>query len=147
MTLSVASFAALLQSAVKEPGIISTAYREFHNYSMGNQLLAWSPSFYTDRSAVRERVLVMGTRQISFGFSNPSTATGSVQNIRGAKSSLEIVIDPAAATFGQKRYRIMDTWAKSDTHAALSDSLTKVTVSWCKRLPDQGLLIPMEDAR
>ena len=65
----------------------------------------------------------------------------------GAKSSLEVVVDPAAATFGQKRYRIMDTWAKSDTHAALSDSLTKVTVSWCQRLPDQGLLIPMEDAR
>ncbi len=65
----------------------------------------------------------------------------------GAKSSLEVVVDPAAATFGQKRYRIMDTWAKSDIQAALSESLTQVTVSWCQRLPDQGLLVPMEDAR
>ena len=33
-------FAALLQSAVHEPGIISRAYRQFHQYSVGNQLLA-----------------------------------------------------------------------------------------------------------
>ena len=33
-------FAALLQSAVHEPGILSQAYRQFHTYSLGNQLLA-----------------------------------------------------------------------------------------------------------
>src|SRR5262245_63204089 len=42
MTASAHSFVDLLQSAVNEPGIISTAYRQFHNYSLGNQLLAWS---------------------------------------------------------------------------------------------------------
>ncbi len=42
MTPSVASFADLLHSAVTEPGTISTAYRQFHTYSLGNQLLAWS---------------------------------------------------------------------------------------------------------
>ena len=42
MTPSVASFADLLDKAVTEPGIISDAYRQFHNYSFGNQLLAWS---------------------------------------------------------------------------------------------------------
>jgi antirestriction protein ArdC len=36
------SFADLLQSAVTEPGIISAAYRQFHQYSIGNQLLAWA---------------------------------------------------------------------------------------------------------
>lgn len=36
------TFADLLQQAVNEPGILSTAYRAFHNYSLGNQLLAWS---------------------------------------------------------------------------------------------------------
>ncbi len=41
MTPSVASFADLLASAVTEPGTISAAYRQFHNYSIGNQLLAW----------------------------------------------------------------------------------------------------------
>jgi antirestriction protein ArdC len=36
------TFADLLQSAVNEPGILSKAYQAFHNYSIGNQLLAWS---------------------------------------------------------------------------------------------------------
>src|SRR4051812_4528475 len=37
-----ATFADLLQSAVNEPGTLSAAYRAFHNYSFGNQLLALS---------------------------------------------------------------------------------------------------------
>ena len=41
-TIRSATFADLLASAVTEPGIISSAYRQFHNYSIGNQLLAWS---------------------------------------------------------------------------------------------------------
>ncbi len=36
------AFADLLERAVHEPGIVSAAYRNFHNYSIGNQLLAWS---------------------------------------------------------------------------------------------------------
>jgi hypothetical protein len=55
-----------------------------------DQLLAWSPSFYAELGAVRERALVMGTREVSFGYSNPSLATGTVQNVRGAASSLEL---------------------------------------------------------
>ncbi len=34
------SWAALLNEAVKKPGFIHDAYRRFHNYSLGNQLLA-----------------------------------------------------------------------------------------------------------
>ncbi len=36
------NFTDLLHSAVTEPGVISGAYRQFHGYSLGNQLLAWS---------------------------------------------------------------------------------------------------------
>jgi antirestriction protein ArdC len=36
-----ATFADLLARAVSEPGVISDAYRQFHHYSIGNQLLAW----------------------------------------------------------------------------------------------------------
>lgn len=36
------AFSDLLRSAVAEPGIISSAYRQFHTYSVGNMLLAWS---------------------------------------------------------------------------------------------------------
>jgi antirestriction protein ArdC len=39
---SAPSFADLLASAVTEPGTMSDAYRQFHTYSIGNQLLAWS---------------------------------------------------------------------------------------------------------
>jgi hypothetical protein len=41
MAPNVHSFADLLRSAVSEPGTISAAYRQFHTYSIGNQLLAW----------------------------------------------------------------------------------------------------------
>lgn len=37
-----ATFAQLLEQAVNEPGTISAAYSAFHNYSLGNQLLAWA---------------------------------------------------------------------------------------------------------
>ena len=40
MVATPATFAALLRTAVTEPGTISTAYSAFHNYSLGNQLLA-----------------------------------------------------------------------------------------------------------
>jgi hypothetical protein len=33
--LAPATFASLLQEAVNKPGIISAAYRQFHNYSLG----------------------------------------------------------------------------------------------------------------
>ena len=40
MTSPPQGVAALLQSAVTEPGILSQAYQQFHSYSLGNQLLA-----------------------------------------------------------------------------------------------------------
>jgi antirestriction protein ArdC len=41
-TSAPATFATLLEQAVNEPGLISSAYSAFHNYSLGNQLLALS---------------------------------------------------------------------------------------------------------
>jgi antirestriction protein ArdC len=40
MAATTTTFAELLRTAVTEPGTISTAYSAFHNYSLGNQLLA-----------------------------------------------------------------------------------------------------------
>ena len=37
-----ATFAQLLEHAVNEPGILSSAYRQFYGYSLGNVLLALS---------------------------------------------------------------------------------------------------------
>ena len=36
------TFADLLKTAVTDPGILSRAYQQFHQYSLGNQLLAWA---------------------------------------------------------------------------------------------------------
>lgn len=75
-----------------------------------DQLLAWSPSFYGDLSAVRERALVMGTRQLSWGYSSPSSASGPVQGIRGATSSLALfhrIFSPAGAA-GSTRVPVVD---------------------------------------
>ena len=41
-TSAPATFAQLLEHAVNEPGILSSAYRQFYGYSLGNQLLALS---------------------------------------------------------------------------------------------------------
>lgn len=41
-TRPAAGFTALLERAVIERGIVSAAYRQFHGYSIGNQLLAWT---------------------------------------------------------------------------------------------------------
>jgi len=45
MASTAVSLARLLEEAVTEPGIISTAYRTFHTCSFGNQLLALSQCF------------------------------------------------------------------------------------------------------
>jgi antirestriction protein ArdC len=36
------AWSTMLKDAVTQPGVISKCYSTFHNYSMGNQLLAWS---------------------------------------------------------------------------------------------------------
>lgn len=41
MTQENTQWAALLSDAVNMPGILSRAYSTFHNYSIGNQMLAW----------------------------------------------------------------------------------------------------------
>lgn len=46
--LSPATFSELLKQAVNEPGILSAAYRQFHTYSIGNQLLAWGQCLARD---------------------------------------------------------------------------------------------------
>jgi Protein of unknown function (DUF1552) len=50
-----------------------------------DQIMAWSPRFYSDLSTIKQRVLVMGTR-ISYNWANPSTpaSPGPVQEIAGS---------------------------------------------------------------
>lgn len=51
-----------------------------------DQIMAWSPTFYPDIGSVRERSIHVGNG-ISWGYSNPSTASGSVQAVPGSTDS------------------------------------------------------------
>jgi len=42
------SFTQLLRNAIEQPGILSKAYSQFYNYSIGNQMLAWSQCMTRD---------------------------------------------------------------------------------------------------
>ena len=55
-----------------------------------DQVLAWSPTFYPDLGAIRERAVVVGPDAISWNYANPSAQSGAIQNVRGVESSLEL---------------------------------------------------------
>lgn len=52
-----------------------------------DQILAWSPSFYDDLSAIRERSMIMSSRPVSWNYSDPERRGGSIDNVRGHDSS------------------------------------------------------------
>jgi hypothetical protein len=54
----------LLDEAVNQPGFIYEAYSRFHNYSLGNQLLAlfWCPEGGIQPGATRHIAKVEGVR-------------------------------------------------------------------------------------
>ncbi|MDB4990361.1 MAG: hypothetical protein JWN04_5539, partial [Myxococcaceae bacterium] len=70
-----------------------------------DQIMAWSSSFYSDLGSIKQRTLNVGTDgglSISWGYSNPSSKSGTVQPVPAANSSLalfnSIFIAPQAAT-------------------------------------------------
>ena len=49
-----------------------------------DQLLGWSPSFYTDLSTIKERVMILGRAgRLSWNWSTPSTRSGVIQEVTG----------------------------------------------------------------
>jgi hypothetical protein len=55
-----------------------------------DQIMAWSPSFYPNLTSVRERAMIFGGRPVSWNYSNPDTQSGSIDNVRGNNSSLDM---------------------------------------------------------
>jgi hypothetical protein len=53
-----------------------------------DQIMAWSDSFYPDLSGILERSLVIGNNGMSANWSQPSTKSGSIQNISPEDNSL-----------------------------------------------------------
>jgi hypothetical protein len=56
-----------------------------------DQVMAYSPSFYPDLGAIKERSVYMGTRDgMCWGWSSPTTHSGSIQQIKSEPSSLAL---------------------------------------------------------
>lgn len=58
-----------------------------------DQVMAWSPSFYTDLSTIKERSLHIGGDggfSISWGYANPATQSGAIQSMPSAYSSRDL---------------------------------------------------------
>jgi hypothetical protein len=53
-----------------------------------DQIMAWSPSFYSSLSSIRERAMIMANRPVSWNYSDPSMTSSSIENVRGYSSSL-----------------------------------------------------------
>lgn len=75
-----------------------------------DQVMAWSPSFYGDLGSVRERALVMGGRPVSWNYSDPSSSSSDITNVRGYSSSLDLFnrIFVPPSTDAQPRKPIVD---------------------------------------
>lgn len=102
-----------------------------------DQLLAWSPVFYDDLSAIRERALVIGAEAISWNYSNPSLATGTIENVRGALSSREVfnrIFVPPRAPDHEARVPVVDHVLES--YKRLRNGNRRLSVADRQRLDD-----------
>jgi len=55
-----------------------------------DQIMAWSPSFYSNLSGIRERAMIMANRPVSWNYSDPSMTSSTIENVRGYTSSLDL---------------------------------------------------------
>src|SRR6185369_5122991 len=55
-----------------------------------DQIMAWSPSFYSNLSSIRERAMIMANRPVSWNYSDPTMTSSSIENVRGYSSSLDL---------------------------------------------------------
>ncbi len=67
-----------------------------------DQIMAWSPSFYSDLSSIRERAMIMANRPVSWNYSDPSMTSSPIQNVSGYTSSLalfnKVFVPPTSGT-------------------------------------------------
>lgn len=75
-----------------------------------DQLMAYSPSFYGALTSIRERSLVIG-RRVSYGWSNPSNRSGTIQEIAGdndARALFKKIFVPGDDSAAQKLPPVVD---------------------------------------
>src|SRR3954471_4064191 len=55
-----------------------------------DQIMAWSPSFYSNVSSIRERAMIMANRPVSWNYTDPTMTTSTIDSVRGYTSSLDL---------------------------------------------------------
>jgi hypothetical protein len=80
-----------------------------------DQLMAYSPSFYsnTDLSAIKQRSMIIGDTRFSWGYSDPSSKSGTIITVPPSTSSLDLfnkifVPDDKSTTPVAKRTSVVD---------------------------------------
>jgi len=105
-----------------------------------DQIMAWSPSFYPDVIRIKQRaMLVSSSRSLSWNWSDPSSKSGNIQNVRGSDSSKSLfnsIFVPAMATpsAAPKRMPIADRVLES--YKALRDGNRRLSAADKQRLTD-----------
>lgn len=100
-----------------------------------DQLLAYSPSFYSDLSTVLTRSAVVGDSRLSWGYSNPMDPSSTVQEVTAEYSSLTMFnqIYKAPAD-GQSRPPIVDS--VMEDYKRLRDGNRRLSAADRARLED-----------
>jgi hypothetical protein len=100
-----------------------------------DQLMAWSPEFYPSLAGVRERSLTMGSR-ISYGWANPATRSGAIQEVAGTRDSHDWYdrIFPPGTTVGGPAPRPPAVNRVRDQYAALQTSARRLSAEDRQRL-------------
>lgn len=105
-----------------------------------DQIMAWSPSFYPDLGNVRERSMIMSGRPVSWNYSDPAARSGTIDQVRGYTSSLELfkkifvapttgatrapIVDRVLANY--KRLRNGNTRLSAADRARLDDHIARI---------------------
>jgi Protein of unknown function (DUF1552) len=113
-----------------------------------DQVMAWSPKFYTDLATIRQRVIVVGSR-VSYNWSNPAMPQnlGPVQEVAGSRDAIGLfkqifvtnsggAVDPNAMMLSPlvdrvqadyKRLRNASTRLSSDDRHRLDDHMQRMS--------------------
>jgi len=103
-----------------------------------DQIMAWSPSFYPDLGAIRERAMVMSGRPVSWNYSDPTARSTTIDNVRGYSSSLDlfkkVFVPPATGTGPPTRTPIVDRVLAN--YNRLRNGSTRMSANDKQRLDD-----------
>lgn len=102
-----------------------------------DQIMAWSDSFYPTLDGIKERSMILGGRPISWNWSSPATQSGSVENVRGTRSSREMfnrIFVPPNEAEDEQRKPVVDKVRES--YSLLRNSNSRLSVADKRRLDD-----------